>query len=275
VIPAAFAYRRADSVAQAIELLGEFGDKAKLLGGGHSLLPIMKFRLATPSVIVDLGGVTGLDYVRVEGSEIAIGALTRHADLESSEVLADQAPLLRHTASVVGDCQIRHRGTIGGSLAHGDAAADLPAAVTALRGTVVLEGPGGRRTVPIDEFYLGFLETALAQDEVLVEVRVPRAADQPWGFQKFRRRSIDWAIVGVAYQGGDGAGGIGLVNMGPTTLRARSAEAALRAGADHDDVAALADAGTEPIGDAAATPEYRRHLSRVLLRRALAGAASS
>ncbi|MCU1658641.1 MAG: Carbon monoxide dehydrogenase medium chain [Pseudonocardiales bacterium] len=275
MIPAAFAYRRAESVAEAIELLAEYGDEAKLLAGGHSLLPIMKFRLAAPSVVIDLGGVGGLDYIRADGDEIAIGALTRHVDLETSAELGAAVPLLRHAASVVGDCQIRHRGTIGGSVAHGDPAADLPSALMALRGTVVVEGPSGRREIPIDDFYLGFLETALGPDEVLVEVRVPRRGDRPWGFQKFRRRSIDWAIVGVAYQSEDGGGGIGLVNMGPTTLRAATAEAALRGAAAPDDVAQLADADADPIGDASATPEYRRHLARVLLARALAGGAST
>jgi aerobic carbon-monoxide dehydrogenase medium subunit len=271
MIPAPFAYRRAGSVAEAIELLGEHGDDAKLLAGGHSLLPIMKFRLATPSVVIDLGDVAGLDYIRDEGTEIAVGALTRHVELETSPLLESATPLLRHTAAAVGDCQIRHRGTIGGSVAHGDPAADLPATLLALRATVVVEGPGGRRPIGIDDFYVGFLQTALQPDELVVELRVPRTPGLPWGFQKFRRRAIDWAIVGVAYQGEAGGGGIGLVNMGPITLRARSAEDALRSGAPADDVARLADADTDPIGDTSATPEYRRHLARVLLARALAG----
>ena len=231
MIPAPFAYRRAESVAQAIELLGEHGDEAKLLAGGHSLVPMMKLRFARPELVIDIGDLPGLDYVRTEGGDVAIGALTRHVTLETSPLLAAAAPLLRHAASVVGDCQIRHRGTIGGSVAHGDPAADLPAALMALRGTVVAEGPAGRRMIPIDDFYVGFLETALAPDELVVELRVPRADGQLWGFQKFRRRAIDWAIVGLAYQAEPAGGGIGLVSMGPTTLRAASAEAALRSGA--------------------------------------------
>jgi aerobic carbon-monoxide dehydrogenase medium subunit len=274
VIPAPFAYLRAESVAQAIELLGEHGDEAKLLAGGHSLLPMMKLRFARPELVIDIGGVPGLDYVRTVGGEIAIGALTRHVTLETSPLLARAAPLLRHAASVVGDCQIRHRGTIGGSVAHGDPAADLPAALTALRGTVVAAGPSGRRAIPIDDFYAGFLETALQPEELVVELRVPRADGQPWGFQKFRRRAVDWAVVGVAFQAEPKGGGIGLVSMGSTTLRATSAEAALRAGAPASEAARLADADAEPPGDTAATPEFRRHLARTLLARALAGEAA-
>ena len=274
MIPAPFAYRRAESVAQAIELLGEHGDEAKLLAGGHSLVPMMKLRFARPELVIDIGDLPGLDYVRTEGGDVAIGALTRHVTLETSPLLAATAPLLRHAASAVGDCQIRHRGTIGGSVAHGDPAADLPAALMALRGTVVAEGPAGRRMIPIDDFYVGFLETALAPDELVVELRFPRADRQPWGFQKFRRRAIDWAIVGLAYQAEPAGGGIGLVSMGPTTLRATSAEAALRSGAPASEVARLADADSEPPGDAAATPEFRRHLARTLLARALAGQAA-
>ena len=274
MIPAPFAYRRAESVAQAIELLGEHGDEAKLLAGGHSLLPMMKLRFARPDLVIDIGGLPGLDYVRTAGGEIAIGALTRHVTLETSPLLAEAAPLLRHAASVVGDCQIRHRGTIGGSVAHGDPAADLPAALMALRGTVVAEGPAGRRAIAIDDFYVGFLETALAPDELVVELRVPHADGQPWGFQKFRRRAVDWAVVGIAYQAEPAGGGIGLVSMGPTTLRATSAEAALRAGAPASEAARLADADAEPAGDTAATPEFRRHLARTLLARALAGEAA-
>ena len=275
MIPAPFAYLRAGSVAQAIELLGEHGDEdPKVLAGGHSLLPMMKLRFARPALVIDIGGLPGLDYIWPAGDEIAIGALTRHVTLETSPLLAQAAPLLRHAASAVGDCQVRHRGTIGGSVAHGDPAADLPAALMALRGTVIAEGPAGRRAIPIDDFYAGYLETALAPDEIVLELRVPRADDQRWGFQKFRRRAIDWAVVGVAYQAEPAGGGIGLVSMGLTTLRASSAEAALRAGAPASEAARLADADAEPAGDTAATPEFRRHLARTLHARARAGEAT-
>jgi carbon-monoxide dehydrogenase medium subunit len=267
--PSSFAYCRAASVSEAIDLLVEHGEDAKLLAGGHSLLPIMKLRLAAPAVLIDLDAVSGLDYLRREGDEIAIGALARHVDLEGSALLAEDTPLLRRTAALVGDPQIRHRGTLGGSVAHGDPAADLPAALVALRATLIAEGPRGRRSIRIDDFYQGFLQTALAPDELLVEVRVPRVGPRGWGFEKFRRRSLDWAIVGVAYQELDSGGGIGLINMGATTLRARAAEDALRAGASREAVAALADAGTAPPADGSATSEYRRHLARVLLARSL------
>lgn len=273
--PAPFAYRRAATVDEAVALLREHGDDAKVIAGGHSLLPIMKLRMAAPELLIDLGGIGGLGHIRVEGDQVAIGALARHADLELSGVLRTEVPLLAHVAGVVGDCQIRHRGTLGGSVAHGDPAADLPAALMALRATVVLEGSRGRRPVAIDDFYTGFLETALEPDELVVELRVPRTAGAPWGFQKFRRRGIDWAIVGVAYQSEPGGGGIGLVNMGPTTLRAAASEAALRTGANHDVVARLATEGTAPVTDGTGTAEYRAHLARVLLSRALAGLATS
>ena len=274
MIPAMFAYREAETVPHAIELLGQYGDEAKVLAGGQSLLPIMKLRLAAPAVIVDLNVLGELAYVRDADDVVAIGALTRHVDLEMSSLLGRDVPLLRHAASVVGDCQIRHRGTIGGTVAHGDPAADIPAALMALRATVVVEGPGGRREISIDDFYRGRMETALSPDELVVEVRVPKTGTQPWGLQKFRRRSIDWAIVGVAYQGGEQPG-IGLVNMAPTTLRAVSAERALREHADAAAVCGLVDAEAAPTDDASATPGYRRHLARVLLGRALTGAASN
>lgn len=273
--PASFCYRRATSVADAIGHLVEHGDDAKLLAGGHSLLPIMKLRLATPAVLIDIGDLSELDYVRAEGEEIAIGALTRHADLEKSELLAEAVPLLRHVAGAVGDPQVRHRGTVGGSVAHGEPAADLPAALVALGATVVVDGPGGRRGISVDDLYLGFLETSLRPDELVVEVRIPRTDSRRWGFQKFRRRSIDWAIVGVAFQDLDSGGGIGLINMSDRTLRARRSEEALQSGAAHEEVARLADDETNPPDDGAATSVYRRHLARVLLGRALAGLADS
>ncbi len=198
MIPAAFDYARAESVDDAVALLGRHGDDAKLLAGGHSLLPLMKLRLATPAVLIDIGRIQDLSYVRAEGGEVRVGALTCHADLEGSDVLREQVPLLAHVAGQVGDPQVRHRGTIGGSIAHGDPASDLPAALLALRATLVARGPGGERTIAVDDFFTGFLETALAADEVLTEIRVPAGPDAGWSFQKFNRRAQDWAIVGVA-----------------------------------------------------------------------------
>jgi aerobic carbon-monoxide dehydrogenase medium subunit len=273
VIPAPFDYARAGSAEEAIALLVEHGDEAKLIAGGHSLLPLMKLRLAIPAVLVDIGRVTGLSYIEERGDEIAIGALARHHDLETSALLKEQVPLLAYTAHQVGDPQVRHRGTLGGTLAHGDPASDLPAAVLALGGTLVAQGPTGKREIAVFDFFHGFLETALAVDEVLVEVRVPKTAGAGWSFQKFNRRAQDWAIVGVAAVV-NGTTGIALVNMGPTPLRATAVEEAVRSGASAADAAALADEGTDPSSDINASSEFRRHLATVLVRRALEEASS-
>ncbi|MEY2403814.1 MAG: aerobic carbon-monoxide dehydrogenase medium subunit [Acidimicrobiaceae bacterium] len=268
MIPALFDYVRADSADHAIALLTEHGDDAKLLAGGHSLLPLMKLRLATPSVLVDVGRLTDLSYIREDGDQLAIGALTRHHDLEHSDLLGAQAGLLRHAAGQVGDPQVRHRGTIGGSIAHGDPASDLPAVLLALRATLVAQGPSGTREIAVDDFFTGFLETALQPDELLTEIRVPKAPDARWSFQKFNRRAQDWAIVGVACVR-NGTTGIGLVNVGSTPLRASAAENAITGGASVADAANVADEGTDPPSDLNASPEYRRHLMKVLVRRAL------
>ncbi len=268
MIPAAFDLVRAESAEEAVSLLGEHGEDAKLLAGGHSLLPLMKLRLATPSVLVDIGRVRDLSSIREEGDELAVGALTRHRHLETSVVLATHAPVLRHVAGKVGDPQVRHRGTIGGSLAHGDPASDLPAAVLALGGSLVVQGPAGRRTIAATDFFTGFLETALRPDELLVEIRVPKVTGAGWSFQKFNRRAMDWAIVGVVAVH-NGTTGVALVNMGATPLRATAVEAAVRGGSSAAEAAELAAEGTEPPGDLNASPEFRQHLARVLVRRAL------
>jgi aerobic carbon-monoxide dehydrogenase medium subunit len=275
MIPAAFDYHRASTVDEAVELLGEHGDDAKLLAGGHSLLPLMRLRLAAPAVLIDIGRLDDLSYVRSDGGQVRIGALTRHHDLATSDELREQVPMLAHIAGQIGDPQVRHRGTIGGSMAHGDPASDLPAALLALRGTLVARGPGGDREISADEMFTGFLETALAPDEVLTEIRVPAVGGAPWGFQKFVRRAQDWAIVGCAAvlgNGTSGGPGVGLVNMGATPLRAPGVEEALRSGASPSDAAARADEGTEPPDDLNASAEYRRHLAQVLVRRALESA---
>ncbi|MDA8315217.1 MAG: xanthine dehydrogenase family protein subunit M [Actinomycetota bacterium] len=273
MIPASFEYRRAGSVEDALGWLAEDPDSTKLLAGGHSLLPLMKLRLATPGVLVDVGRVPGLSYVRDAGDHVAIGALTRHRDLEISEVARAFVPLLAHVAGQVGDPQVRHRGTIGGSLAHGDPASDLPAAVLALDATMVADGPRGRREIAASDFFRGFLETALEPDEMLTEIRV-RKAPSGWAFQKFNRRAQDWAIVGVAAVL-DGDPRVALVNMGSTTVRARGTEEALAAGADAAEAADRASEGLEPSSDLHASAEYRRHLATVLVRRALVEAAAA
>jgi aerobic carbon-monoxide dehydrogenase medium subunit len=214
--------------------------------------------------------LSDLSYVRDAGDHIAVGALTRHRDLETSDMLSSEVPLLAHAASYVGDPQVRHRGTIGGSLAHSDPAADLPAVLLALDATLVATGPGGAtREIGAADFFTGYFESALNDDELLTEIRVPKVGGLGWSFQKFNRRAMDWAIVGVAAVHGDGRTGIGLVNMGSTPLRASATEAALAGGASIADAAAAADEGTEPSADLNASEDYRRHLARVLVRRAL------
>jgi carbon-monoxide dehydrogenase medium subunit len=270
VIPSPFTYKRAGSAEEALDLVTEYGEDAKFLAGGHSLLPLMKLRLAAPEVIIDLGGIGDLSYISDQGSHVAIGALTRHHDVEHSELLADVVPLLAHAAGQVGDPQIRHRGTIGGSIAHADPASDLPAVLLALNATIVARGADGSREIPIGEFFHGLFETSLEPDELLTEIRVPKPAPGGWSFQKFTQRAIDWAIVGCAVSGGR----VALVNMGGTPLRAAGVEAALAAGASPADAAARAAEGTSAADDIRATRAYREHLARVLVSRALTEANS-
>jgi aerobic carbon-monoxide dehydrogenase medium subunit len=272
VIPAAFDYVRADSVEAAIDALAEHGDEAKLVAGGHSLLPLMKLRLATPGVVVDIDRLNELSYIEDVGDHLAIGALTRHRAVETSDLVRVNAGLLADATHHVGDPQVRHRGTIGGAVAHGDPASDVPSALIAMRATIVVRGPGGQREIAIDDFFTGFLETALAETEVLTEVRVPKSPDATWSFQKFNRRAQDWAIVGAAVQLNGHQAGVGLVNMAPTTVRAAGVEAAIAAGAGAADAAELAADGTEPSADLHASADYRSHLARVLVRRGLEAA---
>jgi len=271
MIPVGFTYERPDTLDAALALLAEHGDDAKVLAGGHSLLPVMKLRLAAPELLIDIGRLDELRYSRVDGDQLAIGAGARHHDLATSDVVAAEAPLLGAVARTVGDPQVRHRGTLGGSLAHADPASDLPAAVLALGGAIVMRGPRGERQVPVEEFFTGLFSTALEPDELVVEIRVPRTGSAGWAYEKFTRRANDWAIVAVAVVDGR----VGLVNMGSTALRASATEAALASGASIPDAAALADQDTDPPNDLAATPAYRRHLARVLTRRALTTAAEA
>ncbi len=271
MIPAEFEYVRPDSVQAALSALAEHGDDAKVLAGGHSLLPMMKLRLATPAVLIDIARIPELSYIREDDGDIAIGAATRHADVVDSALLAERVPLLPHVASLVGDRQIRHRGTIGGSLVHADPAADLPTAVLALGVTLVITGPSGPREVHADDFFTGFFESAVEPDEILTEVRISDQAGRAgWGYEKFVRRANDWAIVAAAVSGGR----VALANMGSTPLRARATEDALAAGQSIADAAALAGSGTEPTQDIHASRDYRRHLACVLTRRALEAAAA-
>jgi aerobic carbon-monoxide dehydrogenase medium subunit len=283
MIPASFDYEVATSAQHALTLLAEHGEDAKLLAGGHSLLPMMKVRLAQPAVLIDIARVAELSGIRTDGDEIVIGATTRHADLVNSQVLAAEAPILAYAAAQVGDPQIRHRGTIGGSVAHADPSADLPMTLLALGATIEITAPGGTRAVSIDDFFTGPFESALSPDEILSAIRVPRGsanktganqtganktgAGQTWGYQKFVRRANDWAIVGVAAWGGR----VALASMGGTPLRAHATEDALRSGASIEEAAQLAAVGTSPGSDFHADTDFREHLARVLTKRALEG----
>lgn len=269
MIPAAFDYVRAESAEEAISLIGQHGDESKFLAGGHSLIPLMKLRLAQPTVLIDIGRLDDLSYIRDAGDHIAIGAMTRHMDVETSPILAEHVPLLAHAASHVGDPQVRHRGTIGGSIAHSDSASDLPATTLALGATYVAQGPGGTREIAAGDFYKGFLTTDLAPDELLTEIRVPKMNGAGWSFQKFNRRAQDWAIVGVAaWRRGDESG-VGLVNMAAVPILATAVSSALASGASVADAAEQAAVGCDPTADLNASIEYREHLARVLTRRAL------
>ena len=271
MIPATFDYVEADSADAAIAALTEHGDEAKLMAGGHSLIPLMKFRLATPGVIVDIGRISDMNYVREAGGHIAIGALTTHRELETSQLLKAQAPMLAHVASKVGDPAVRHKGTLGGSIAHADPASDLPAALLALGGSVIAKGPNGEREIAGSDLFTGFLESALAPDEIMTEIRIPNAANAGWSYQKFQRRAQDWAIVAVAAlvpKNNDPAR-VALVNMGPTPMTSAAVEGALASGASIDDAAAVAADGTSPPEDLNGDAEYRGHLARVLTKRAL------
>jgi len=269
VIPPPFAYERAQDVEHALALLSA-EPEAKLLAGGQSLLPLMRLRLARPATLVDIGRIRELAYVREEGEEVAIGALTRHHDLATSELLQAACPIVAATAADVGDPQVRHMGTIGGSCAHADPASDLPTVLLALDATFVARGPGGERMIPASGFFRGLFETDLAPDEVLTQIRVPRTGSRGWSYLKFHRRAQDWALVGVAALAPDREGpAVALTNLADRPIRAAGVEETLAAGADPATAAARAAEGTSPPSDNVATAEYRRELVKVIARRAL------
>ncbi|MEA2331859.1 MAG: aerobic carbon-monoxide dehydrogenase medium subunit [Thermoleophilaceae bacterium] len=278
MITAPFDYEAPETLDAAVRMLHENGVDAKLLAGGHSLLPLMKLRLAAPILLVDLRRVPGLHHIQRENGSWRIGAMTRHADLQDTPELGVVATVASHIA----DQQVRNRGTIGGSLAHGDPASDLPAVLLALDGEVTAQGPNGLRTIPASELFQDYLTTTLEHDEVITEVRLPATDDWGYGYEKFARRAEDWAMVGVCAVVKEAADGscedvrIGLTHMGSTPLRASATEAALRGQPlDADSIARAAEQaaeGTDPPGDLNATPDYKRHLARVLTRRALEAA---
>ena len=265
MIPAAFDYARAASIDEAIELLAR--EDAKVLAGGHSLLPLLKLRFARPSLLVDIGRLDDLRYVREDSDRIAIGALSRHADLALDPVLAQGCGLLARTAGNVGDPQVRHRRTIGGSVAHSDPASDVATILLTLDADFVARGPDGERTIPAADFFTGPFETALGPQELLTEIRVPKV--EGGRYLKHVRRQQDWATVAVAAARLNGDVHVGLAGMGPTPIRARAVEQAVAGGAAPADAAAHAAEGTEPPSDVAGSAEYRAHLARVLTRQAL------
>ena len=268
MIPAPFDYQRPTTVADAVRLLAESADEAKVIAGGHSLLPMMKLRFAQPAVLVDIGDIGELRGITTSGDRIVIGATSTHATVAGSALLAERVPLLAHAASLVGDPQVRHRGTIGGSLAHSDPAADLPVAVVAADATMVIVGPTGRREVPADDFFRGPFETAVEPDELLVAISLPAATGTGWGYEKFTQRANDWGIVTVAVSGER----VVLGGVAGVPWRAGAVEDALRSGAPADRAAALATDGVTPAGDIRADGRYRQHLAVVLTERALRAA---
>jgi len=279
MIPAAFDYERAESADHALELLGQHGDDAKLLAGGHSLLPLMRIRLATPGMLVDIGRLGELSYVRDGGDHLAVGALTRHETLHFDDLLNQHCPVLAHTVGEIGDPQVRHRGTIGGSIAHGDPAADVPAVLVALGATMVVRGQQGQREVAAGDFFQGLFTTVLEDTELLTEIRVPKTSGMGWSYQKFNPRAQDWAVVGACAlvrrdNGGPGSAVVTLTNMGERPIRATAVEQALASGADLTTASQEAAQGTNPPSDPLGSAEYRRGLAPVLVRRALEEALS-
>ena len=284
MIPASFDYVRPSTVDEAVQALAAAGEDAKVLAGGQSLLPVLRMRLAAPTTLIDLGRVAELRGVREEGDDLVIGAMTTHYDVQRDALVAEHAALLKEATDTVADPQIRHRGTLGGAIAHADPAGDLLAPVLALKASLVVAGPSGRRTVPAADFFRDLFTTALAPDELLVEIRVPKHTGWRAHYEKFNRVAQAWSMVAVAVTVRTEAGVIeearvALTNMGSTPVRASGVEAALvgvQASADAITAAAShAAEGTNPPVDSNADVEYRRHLAQVLPGRAIAAAAGA
>jgi carbon-monoxide dehydrogenase medium subunit len=279
MIPAAFDYVAPRTLSEAVAELVQRGQEAKVLAGGHSLIPLMKLRLSTPSFLVDIGRINNLSYIREEDGHIAIGALTTHHDIQFSELIRRKLPVLSSAASQIGDPQVRNRGTIGGAAAHADPFGDFPTCLVALDAELKVVGSRGERSIPAREFFVDTFTSALEPNEIIREVRFTTPPEGTKGtYLKFSRRSQDWAIVAVAAQVSVSGHevknvAIGLTGMGSTPLRASQVEQALRGKAGHDDeiraAAERAAEGTNPTQDLNGSPDYRRHLARVLTRRAL------
>jgi len=283
MIPAPFEYHRASSVTEALQLLTTLPE-AKLLAGGHSLLPMMKLRLVSPTHVVDLGRIEALRFIRRDGQVVVAGALATHWMVESSDVVRGAVPLLAETAAKIGDVQVRNAGTIGGSLAHADPAADYPAAILALDAQMVAQSPRGRRTIPAGEFFTGLFSTALASDEILVEVRIPVPSGATGSaYLKFAHPASGFAVVGVAAvitvdaQGRCASARVGVTGVGPAAYRPARVEAQLKGAAlDDKTVGAAAEHAAEGVNvneDLFASAEYRAHLARVFTKRAVLAAA--
>jgi carbon-monoxide dehydrogenase medium subunit len=282
MIPAAFEYQAPSSLADAVKLLGELGERGKVLAGGHSLIPIMKLRLAQPEVLVDIGNIPELREVRAEGDKIAIGALVTHARVLADSAIREGCAVLSETAHEIGDIQVRNRGTIGGSLAHADPAADYPATILALDAEIVAQGPKGRRTIKATDFFTGMLSTALAPDELLVEVRVPKLGKGSGGaYLKLPNKASHYAVVGVAavvrVEGGKVSSvAVGITGAGSQPIRAGSVEQALQGqSASADAIAKASESaaeGLDLLADIHGSADYRAHIARVYTRRAIEAA---
>ena len=278
MIPSGFDYTAPDSIDEALKALADGGDGAKLLAGGHSLIPLMKMRLAAPALLIDLRKLSDLRGIQPGDASARIGALTTHHEVSQASDLGVAA----HAAGQIADQQVRNRGTIGGSLAHGDSASDMPAVLLACEGSVVARGPGGEREIDAADLFKGFMTTALADDEIVTEVKLPTLPGYGFAYDKFTRRAEDWAMVGVCalVKTNDGAiedVRVAFTNMAAVPVRAEGVEAALK-GQSVDSIAnasEVADEGLDPPGDLNATPDYKRHLARVLTRRALEKAAGA
>ena len=283
MIPAAFDYLAPTSLEEALAALQEHGDDAKILAGGQSLLPVMRMRLNAPEWVIDLGRIESLRGVRDDGDAIVIGAMTPHSVVGADPLVAEHADLVTRAVEHLADAQVRHRGTFGGALAHADPAGDLGGPARALDAEFVIAGPGGTRTVGADDFFVDLFETAIGEDEILVEVRLPKHTG--WGahYEKFVRIEHQWPICAVAAtvqvsEGAFAAAGVGLTNMGATPLRARAVEEVLVGQPATEETiraaAARAAEGTDPPSDLNGDADYRRHLAQVLTRRALLTALS-
>jgi carbon-monoxide dehydrogenase medium subunit len=282
VIPAAFDYKAPTSLDEALQLLSEGGDDAKIIAGGQSLLPVLKLRLAAPELLIDLAKIDSLKGIRDDGDAIVIGAMTSHYEVVRDPLVAEHASLIARCVETVADPQVRHRGTFGGACSHADPASDIPAPTLALDAELVIAGPGGQRTVAAADFFQDFFTTAVGDDEILIEVRVPKYTGWGSAYEKFVRVAQQWAIAGVAAtvrteDGTIAEARIGLTNMGPIPIRARAAEQALVGVAVEPDAIAGAltgiAEGTAPPTDLNGDPEYRRHLASILGRRAVLAAA--